>query len=342
MSRKFFAFFLLLLLAVAVRGQVVTSYAIYDIPASARTAGLGMDFLAVDDVDLSLTLDNPSLIDARYHTRFGFNYVNLFDGANAGAAAVGYHNNTLGDFVFGLRFVTFGEFQGYDETETATGTFRASDYIFSIGWGRHIDSLFSLGVTLKPVLSQYEQYTSCAIALDVAATYRSPSRAFSATVIARSIGAQLSTYDNTVEDLPLHLDAGISYQLAQAPFRFYLQVADMQHWNLAYYDTLSPTTVYDAYTGTTTSQSGFSKFADNLFRHINVAVELCLGHKFFARAGYSYRQTQEMEASSRTNINFSGFSYGLGIRTKHLEFAYARNNYHLGQSPNYITLNFYF
>lgn len=333
---------LLLLFTFTLRGQVVTSYAIYDIPSSARTAGLGMDFVSVNDFDLSLTLDNPSLIDSRYHSRFGFNYVNLFDGANAGAVSVGYHNNTFGDFVFGLRFVTFGEFDGYDETETATGTFRASDYIFSLGWGRHIDSAFSLGITCKPVLSEYEEYNSVALCLDVAGTYQNSSRSFSATLIARNIGAQLSSYYNTVERLPFHLDAGLSYKLAEAPFRFYLQLADLQRWNLAYYDTLSPTTQYDIYSGTTTTQSSMSKFADNLFRHINVGVELCVAQKFFARVGYSYRQTQEMAADSRTNINLSGFSYGLGVRAKHLEFAYARNNYHLGQSPNYITLNFYF
>lgn len=324
------------------RGQVVTSYAVYDIPSSARTAALGMDFAAVDDADLSLAIDNPSLLGDWCQARVGLSYVNLFDGANAGTVAAGFHHKTLGNFVAGLRFVTFGEFNGYDETETSTGTFRASDYIFSLGWSFHIDSSFALGVTLKPVLSQYEDYTSSALALDVAGTYRSPSRAFCATLMARNVGAQFDSYDHTVEKTPFHLDAGLSYKLEQAPFRFYVQIADMQRWNLAYYDTLHLASEYDPYTGVSTKQSAFSKFADNLFRHVNVAVELCVAHKFYARVGYSYRQTQEMAADSRTNINLSGFSYGVGLRAKRFEFAYARNNYHLGQSPNYLTLYFNF
>lgn len=322
--------------------QVTSAFAVFDIPVSARTAALGMDILAVDDYDIGMAVDNPSLIDGRFHANLGLNYVRLFDGANAGAAFAGFHTNKLGDFVAGLRFYAFGEFQGYDVTETSTGSFLASDFIFSLGWGMHIDSAFSLGATLKPVCSFYDFYSSSALAVDVAATYRTPSRQLAATLIARNVGAQLSTYGSVVEKLPFHLDAALSYRLSEAPLCVYLQLADLQKWNLAYYDTLSPTTTRDIYTGTTATQSPLQKFGDNLFRHINVGAELAIAGKFFARVGYSYRQTREMAAEARSNINFSGFSFGVGVRTRRLEFSYGRNNYHLGQSPDYLTVNMRF
>lgn len=320
--------------------QVSSAFAVFDIPASARTASLGMDVLAVDDNDISLALDNPSLIGSRFHANVGLNYVRLFDGANAGAAFAGFHTRRLGDFVAGLRFYTFGEFQGHDETETSTGAFLASDFIFSLGWGMHIDSAFSLGATLKPIASFYDTYNATALALDVAATYRSPSRQLAATLIACNIGSQFSTFGNVVEKLPFHLDAALSYKLSQAPLRFYVQLADMQKWNLAYYDTLSPTATYDIYTNTTTKQSPLQKFSDNLFRHINVGAELAIAGRFFARVGYSYRQTREMAAETRSNINLSGFGFGVGVRARRMEITYGRNNYHLGQSPNYLTIVF--
>ncbi len=321
---------------------MVKSFAIYDIPSSARTAGLGMDFLSVDDFDISLTLDNPSLIDERYHLRYGLNYVGLFGGATAGTASMGLHSDKLGDFVFALRFVSFGTFEGYDEREVATGEFGASDFIPSISWGKQVNDNFSIGATFKPVFSFYNEWSSLALAFDVAGSYFSDSHNFSATIIGRNIGAQLSRYDDVREALPFHLDAAISYKLPEAPFRFYLQAADLQRWNLAYYDTLAPVNRYDSYTGESTKQSALSRFGDNLFRHLNFAAELCIGQKFFARVGYSYRQTREMRSNTLTNINLSGFSYGVGVRARRFEFNFARNNYHLGQSPNYLSVNFYF
>ncbi len=341
-KQRLFISLLCCLLAGALQAQVVKSYAIYDIPSSARTAALGMDFLSVDDADLSLTLDNPSLIDERCHLRFGLNYVGLFGEAKAGSASMGLHSDVLGDFVFAMRFVSFGTFDGYDEYEVPTGEFNATDFIPSIGWGKQLNDNLSIGATFKPVLSFYDAWTSVALAFDVAGTYRSDSRNFSATLIGRNIGAQLSRYDGHREALPFHLDAGISYKLPEAPIRFYLQAADLQRWNLAYYDTLSLVNRYDSYTGETSRQTSLQRFGDNLFRHLNFAVELCIGQKIFARVGYSYRQTREMRSDVLTNINLSGFSYGVGVRARRFEFCYARNNYHLGQSPNYLSLNFYF
>ncbi|MDY5968406.1 MAG: type IX secretion system protein PorQ [Bacteroidales bacterium] len=324
------------------KAQVVTSFAIYDIPASARTAGLGMDFLSVAGNDIDVSLDNPSLIHDGLQHHINFNLVGLFGGTKAGNAAYAFKTKHVGDFVAGLRFFSFGTFEGYDEVGSPTHDFRANDIMFSLGWCLHIDSNFSLGVTAKPVFSFYDNYFSFAFAMDVASSYASPSRRFCATIVGRNIGAQLATYAGETEHLPFHLDAGISYKLEEAPFRFYLQAADLQRWNLAYYDTLSPTSHFDPYTGETSHQSGIARFADNFFRHLTAGVELGVANKFFARLGYSYRQTKEMAAESRTSINFSGFSFGAGFHARRFDLSYARNNYHLGQAPNYITLNFHF
>ena len=48
----------------------------------------------------------------------------------------------------------------------------------------------------------------------------------------------------------------------------------------------------------------------------------------------------EMRAADA--FNMSGFSFGVGIHVKQFEFSYARRNYHLGQAPNYFTLNYKF
>lgn len=319
----------------------LTSHAIFDMTTSARVAALGMDFLALPANDLSVALSNPSLIDGQYKNRLNLDYVGLFSGAKRGAVALGFESHSLGDFVAGFQFNSFGKFQGYDEFDQSTGSFFAADYLFYLGWGLHIDSNFSIGASLKPLLSQYEQYHAFAFALDVAGSYLSDSRRFVATIMLRNMGAQLVTFEQSVEPVPWQLAAAISYKLENAPFRFYLQTNNLQRWSLSYDDPLNPTVQVDPFSQEVSRQHPAIAFADNLARHVTLGIELPIKDVFFARVGYSYRQMREMQYFARQSLNFSGFSYGFGFHAKRFDFSFARNNYHLGQAPNFISISFH-
>ena len=327
---------LLVLLPWVAMGQQTNYLSVLDQPSSARAAGLGMDYLALWDDDPWTAFDNPSFISERSRNRLLFNYESMFAGAHFGSAAYGMHFNRLGDFLFGLKFNSYGIFDGYDEAENATGHFFAADYVFSIGWGRHIDSCFSIGAALKPAVSQYAHYSAFAIALDVAGSYTSPSRRFSATLMGRNIGAQLATFDGTVEHLPFELSAALSYKLENAPFRLFFAATELQRWNLRYPDPLNPVSTYDPYTDQWSEEGFIHKAADLTFRHAVFGVELSIRNLFFARVGYNYRKSVENHGT--LNINTSGFSYGFGLRMKKFEFSFARNNYYLGKAPNYLSV----
>ncbi len=313
-------------------------------PSSARTAALGMGYLSVyAPYDLNVGLDNPSLVSTEYNNRLALNYVGLFSGSNFGSVAYGKDFKRLGSFLFAFHFNSYGRFDAYDEQETSDGTFYASDIALSVAWGLSIDSNFSIGASFKPVLSQYESYTAFAFALNVAGSYVSDNKRFAATIQARNIGAQIVSFENTTETIPFDLSAMLSYKAENAPFRIYLSMDQLTRWNLSYDDPLNPETVIDPYTGQPVAKpwyDGISNVLDQVARHAAVGIEADIKSLFFLRLGYRYRQTVEMAADDRTNINFSGFSYGFGLRTKKFEFSFARRNYHLGQAPNYISLSF--
>lgn len=337
--RKALAFILCFLSLSAVRAQVagLSTLSVLDMPSSARTAGVGFDFLSVADDDLLLSLDNPSLISGRIVNRLAVGFVNMFAGSNFGSVAYSCNIEHVGAFAFGLQFGSYGLFEGYDESEQATWDFTAADYIFTLGWGRAINENISVGVNFKPILSQYESYTAIAIAFDLAGSYMSANRLFSATAMARNVGAQILTFDGTAEKLPFELAISGSYKLIDAPFRLLFSLNDLQRWNLCYEDPLNPSSVTDAFTGETTpKRSGVGRVCDNLGRHANIGIEADIKHTVFLRLGYSYRQMVEMRAADA--LNMSGFSFGVGVKVKSFEFCYARNNYHLGQAPNFISL----
>ena len=316
----------------------MNTLSVLDLSASARTSALGMNYLAVWDRDFNVATDNPSLIDKRFANDLTFNYVGLFSGSNFASISYGFEKGRLGAFVVGLRCNSYGRFEGYDEAEQYEGRFSAADYALNVAWGLPIDSNFSVGASLSPVLSSYEQYTGLAIAMNVAGSYVSDSKQFAATVMARNIGAQILTFDGTTESIHFELGAAMSYKLENAPFRLYFSANELQKWNLRYEDPLYPTTSEDLFTGEVATQSPIAAFADNLFRHLNAGIELSLGKAFFARLGYSYRKAAETRSVSLTSLNTSGFSFGVGFRVKGIDIAYSRNNYYLGKAPNFISI----
>ena len=316
----------------------MSTLGVLDMSKSSRTSGLGMDYLALWDGDFGVGIDNPSLLGERFNNMLSFNYVGLVPGTNMGSVNYGYHKAKVGTFVFGMDFMSYGKFDGYDENEVSIGKFTAADYMLKVGWGMAINDNFSVGVNFKPILSQYESYTALALAVDVAGSYVTDSRQFAATLMARNIGAQLMTFDGTRERLPFELSAALSYKLPKAPFRFFFVATDLQRWNLRYEDPLNPTEHEDPFTGEIIGQSKFVSVIDNIFRHTQFGLELNISKVFYARVGYSYRQTKEMQSEGLTSLNMSGFSYGFGLRIKGIEISYSRNNYHLGQAPNYISI----
>ncbi len=313
---------------------------VFDLSATARSAGLGMDYLALYGDDFTVGLDNPSLLHPSMGGSGVLSFVPLFDGSNMGTLAYAHTFKHIGTVSFAFRFFNYGRFHGYDEAENYEGDFGAGDYALLIGWGLWIDSNFSIGVNFKPVLSQYESYTALAEAIDLCGSYVSDDRRLTATLMARNLGAQITTFDEKVESLPFELSAELSYKLRGAPFRLFFAATELQRWDLRYDDPLHPTVTTDPFTGEVSQPSWIETTVDNLLRHTLLGIELTLGRLLFARVGYSYRQGREMLGADL--LNTSGFSFGVGLRTKRFEFGYSRRNYHLSQAPNYLTLTYRF
>ena len=330
--------FVLCMFATTVVGQTPSGYtaAFLNLTTSARVAALGSSYISVDDDDISVAFGTPSLISEQMNNALSLSFVSLFSGGGYGSILYGKEVEKLGSFVFGLQYVNYGTFDGYDEDENPEGAFAAADYVFSIGWGKKLADNLSMGASFKPILSHYESYTSFAVAFDLALTYNSPNDLFSSTVVARNIGAQLVTFDGVSEPLPFELSAGLSYKLPKAPFRLYFTATELQTWNLRYDDPLNPTETIDPFTGEVTAENKLMGVLDNMVCHAVVGVEFCPTKAFNVRLGYNYRRAKEMQASQ--GFNFSGFSYGVGLRVKKFYISYSRNNYHQGQSPNYITV----
>ncbi|MCK7539063.1 MAG: hypothetical protein MZV63_53105 [Marinilabiliales bacterium] len=68
--------------------------------------------------------------------------------------------STRGTFAAGVSFISYGSFTEADIAGNITGTFTAAEYAFNIIWSYRIDTSFTVGINIKPVLSNLERYFS--------------------------------------------------------------------------------------------------------------------------------------------------------------------------------------
>jgi len=311
------------------------TYEVLQLTSSPRVAGMGGDFLAIYDNDISLIPYNPSLINPGIHNNLSVSFVNYFGGINYGQASYSRTFNKVGSFAATMQYVDYGSFDQADESGIRTGTFYAGETVLNLGWGRQLDTNFMIGSNLKFIYSSLESYTSVGLAVDVAGSYVSDDRSFVISLIAKNIGRQLSAYNNgNTESLPFELQLGLSKRLKHLPFRYSLIYNNIEKWDLLYDNPDSQE--YDPMTGEAIDNSGIEEFADNFMRHIVIGGELLIGKNISLQGGYNYKRRQEMKVQDKTAL--VGFSWGVGIRISKFHFNYARSAYHLAGSPNYISI----
>lgn len=310
------------------------AYGFLNEPNSARTAALGGNFLAIHDNDLSLTLANPSLITPQMKNNLTLNFVDDFAGLKYGFAGYGFNSPKLGSFAGSMQFYNYGKSDLNDEQGENLGQFHAGEYAFNLGWGRMLDSVFTIGANLKMIYSGLETYNSLGLAVDVAGSYV-PNETFCASLLFRNIGRQLTTYSSYgTEPLPFEIQAGISKKLAHVPFRYSILLQHLEKWDLRYAD---PNAAVDPFTGEAAKESGIDVFADNAMRHIILGGEFIPAKFLSIRFGYNYLRRKEMSVSSKPGT--VGFSWGIGLKVSKFNFSYSRAAVHLVGSPNYISIS---
>jgi len=303
-------------------------YEFLNLTHSGLVSSLGGTNVSLQGNNLNLAYHNPALLNSGMDKSLALNYVNYFAGINYGLAMYSRSFPGTGNFAAGLTYLNYGSFTETDASGIITGNFNDAEYALSLIYSREIDSLISIGVNFKPVLSQLEKYTSFGFAFDIGASWHNMSNHFSAGLVIKNAGYQITTYTSeTRERLPFEIQAGISQRLAHAPFRFSLTLRHLEKFDLTYqYNKNIPA-------GDKKVSSGF---LENSLRHAILGVELIPHKNFYISAGYNYQRRRELEIESK--VSTVGFSWGFGINTTFLNIEFGRATYHLAGSSNSVSL----
>jgi hypothetical protein len=294
--------------------QSEAAYKFLRFPSSARVNALGGNNVSLVENDVSLVFQNPSLLGPEMNKNMNVTYISYLADISVGSAVYAKMLTPLSAFAFGVNYVSYGSFKGYDEDEISTGDFNAKDIAVNGMYSRDLTNKLRGGVTAKVLLSNYEQYSSSAVGFDVGLSYFIEQTDFTVAVVAKNIGAQLSSYNEQRLALPWDLQVGMTRKLSHAPIRISLTAQYLNQWN------------FDRINAANEITDENQSFVPTLFKHMVLGVELLPSSNFWVGLGYNPKVHSDLKLE--TGNKWGGFNFGTGFRAKKISVGFALAKYY--------------
>lgn len=295
------------------------------LPATPLLTASGGVNVSYASTDVGLAANNPAMFAKDLHSQLAMSFNSFFAGAKAYTVSGAYHheawNTTIGAQIF---FIDYGSIPQTDPAGTEVGTFRPKDLVVQVSAAKTYLQKWQYGVNLKFIQSNYGAYRSSGIAADAGLFYNDSAALFSAGLVAKNMGTQLTTYSGSAEDLPFDLQAGFTKKLRDAPFAFSVTAQQLHQFNTVYNDS-----VFNAEAGYDNTAS----FGNKLFNHFVFATHIYIGANLQATIGYNRLRRNELNLGSSGN-GLNGFSAGFSARFNKLHFQYARAYFGRGHAYN--------
>jgi hypothetical protein len=336
---KQFVLFLMLTVCSVSFGQIGGryTYQFLNLTTSPRQAALGGKTITIYDEDVNQVMFNPATLNEDMDNHLAMNYGSYYGEASYGTASYAYtYDRHVQTFYAGISYINYGTFEGYDENGQSTSDFTGSEAALSVGYAYNIPFTdLHIGANAKLITSALESYNSIGGAIDMGIMYEIPENSVNLALVIRNVGTQFTTYSGIHEKLPLEIIAGMSQELEHVPIRWHLSLDNLQQWNVSFSNPVRGTTNIDG----STSEEKVS-FVNNALRHVIIGVELFPKKPVNLRLGYNFRRAEELRIDEQRN--FSGLSFGFGLKINLLKFNYSYSRYTLaGNSSLFgLILNF--
>lgn len=298
------------------------TYQFLNLVTSPRQAALGGKIVTLYDYDVNQAAFNPATINPEMDNHLSVNYGNYYGEVTYGTANYAYtYDRHVQTFHVGVNYVSYGNFDGYDELGNSTASFSGSEVAVSFGYAYNIPYTdIHVGANAKLISSSLETYTSWGGALDLGGIYIDEDNDINIGLSVRNIGSQFTTYAGMYEPLPMEVIAGISQEVENVPVRWHLTLENLQQWNIAF---SNPNRATEDLDGGVTQEK--VSFFNNAMRHVIVGAELFPGRSFNVRAGYNFRRAAELDLVDKRT--FAGISAGFSVRFNKLRFDYSYSRY---------------
>lgn len=327
MRTKGISSFIFTLTVLFITTRVHSQTSVFDflnLPASSHAMALGGKNISLIEDDASLIFHNPALMSSVSDKTLNLNFLTYMQGSKAGNVSFVGAQGERGSWGAMAQFVGYGTIRETDEMGNITGTTGALDMNLAGGYSYLLSDRWVGGVHGKFLYSNYADYSSIALAVDLGLNYFNDEKDFSFSVVAANLGGQVSAFGETAESLPMDLQLGLSKGLGHFPLRLHVMFYDMFHWSRAYYSPDGKV-------------KGFQLFAN----HLNLGADLTLWQgRMWLGLGYNFRRGFEMKAAGSSHA--AGLTIGAGINIKKIKVGVAYGNYHTGAPTLSFTVAYSF
>ena len=326
---KFILFNIAFLSFIINYSQNNSSYSILNNNCTARNSSLGGYPIGVIDTDPSLAIFLPSNISKLNIDKIVINYNNHFADSDFGMINYNFNFKNKGNFAVTLLYNNYGKFEYYNASGISLGnTFTANDWIFQIGHSKQLHEFLQIGVNFKIITSNFEQYSSLALASDLSMTYFNKNKRLGGYLLFSNIGTSLTNYNSASvqnNSLPFNSILGFNTQLKHAPIRFHFTYNHLNKWNISSSNFIN-----------SQGTSKINQFSNELLNHFVLATELLFSDNFNLRFGYDLLSRNELQPQSRPGT--TGISWGIGLKVKKLKINYSNSKYHFSGISNNLTV----
>jgi len=292
------------------------------LPNTPQLTALGGLNLSNQTNDVGLVFHNPSLLHPDMHAQLNLVYNSFFAGIrNFQLQSAYYKKNWATTFGLGIHYFHYGSVVQTDVSGNILGNFKPADYLIQVNAARSYSPRITYAGTIKFIQSNYGQYHSSGLALDVSVLYADTSNLLRASLVLKNMGVQLKPFQGSdKDDLPFDIQAGISKRLSKAPLQFSLTVHHLHQFDILYQDTA----FMNEFPGRNRIKQSY--FFDKLFRHFVFATQLMLNERVEISVGYNHLRRKELNSGNSGN-GLNGFSMGFGVLFRKLQIRYARAYY---------------
>ena len=287
-----------ILSAFSIKAQERPAYDFLKVDPSARASALAGAFETYTE-DPNVIFYNPAGLSTSDKKMVSAGFGKYLLDINFGSAAYQMKYKNVGWFGAGVKYFNYGTFDLADAEGNTSGTFSASDLMFSVGYSNFMYDKINFGINLKFIYSSIADYKSTAAAMDFGFLYVIKDENMNVALSVNNLGMQINAYGDTKERLPLDVRFGVSKQLEHLPLKVSFSLSNINESK--------------------------EKFIQH-FKSFSIGGELAFSDNVCVRIGYNNERRQDLKLG--TSLGIAGFSAGLGIKiAEKYKFDYSLNSF---------------
>ncbi|MCZ6776514.1 MAG: type IX secretion system protein PorQ [Ignavibacteria bacterium] len=286
-----------ILVAESLHAGTNTVYNFLRLDVGARAAGMAGSFVSVME-DPNAIFYNPAGLSTLQSSMASVGFFKHLLDINSGYLSYSQALDNIGYFGAGIVYTNYGSFDRRDELGNADGTFSAGDVALVLGYANLLEENLYYGANVKFIYSSIADYASSGLAADVGILYNIPESRVSIGASIRNLGAQLTSYADTKEDLPVDVVVGGSIVPRGLPLLLNVNFHKL------------------------------NEDADDIgdrFRAFTVGGEFTLSKVLQIRVGYDNEKRKDLKIG--TSAELTGFSGGVGINVNGYKVDYALSSF---------------